>query len=131
MGQHRERFELARQQFSKAVDRLHEVVVLDETSIIRDSLIQRFEMAFELGWKCMFYWLRDHGEQVPEMVSPTISAAFRCEIIGDPELWEKIKDCRNETSHTYDEAKAIAVAAFVRSHTVTVFDALRARLETA
>ena len=131
MGQYRERFELARQQYNKALDRLHEVVALDENPILRDSLIQRFEMTFELGWKSMFYWLRDHGEQVPEMVSPTINAAFRCQIIDDPELWEKIKDCRNETSHTYNEEKAIEVAAFVRSRALAAFDTLGARLEQA
>ena len=58
-----------------------------------------------------------------------IQAAFRAELIADADLWEKIKDCRDETSHTYDEKEAIAVAAFVRFHAVNAFDALLVRLK--
>lgn len=130
MGQFRDRFTLAREQFNKALERLHEVVVLDENDIIRDSLIQRFEFSYELAWKSMFYWMKDEGEQVPEMVKPIIQAAFRCELIGDPKLWEDIKDCREETSHTYNEAKATEVAGFVRAQALAAFDALQKKLNT-
>ena len=42
-----DRFEIARTQYNRALDRLHEVVALDETDIIRDSMIQRFEITYE------------------------------------------------------------------------------------
>ena len=124
----RDRFELARKQYNLALDRLHEVLALDENAIIRDSLIQRFEFTYELGWKAMFYWLRDQGEQVPEMQKPIIAAAFRGELISDPELWEKIKEQRDETSHTYNEDKAVFVSAFVRTQALPAFDAFRERI---
>lgn len=124
----RERFELARDQFRQALARLHEALAENETEIVRDALIQRFEFTYELGWKCMFYWLRSQKEQVPEMVRPVIQAAFRTELIADADLWEQIKDCRDETSHTYNEKKAIEVAAFVRDVAAAAFDALLARL---
>ena len=127
---HRDRFEIARTQYNRALDRLHEVVVLDESDIIRDSLIQRFEFTYELAWKCMFYWLLDQGEKVPEMQKPIIAAAFRCELIVDPKLWEDIKKQRDETSHTYDEDKAVNVTAFVRSKALPAFDTLRQKLNT-
>lgn len=130
MSTHSDRFEVARTQYNRALDRLHEVVALDETDIIRDSLIQRFEFTYELAWKCMFYWMRDQGEMVPEMQKPIIAAAFRCELISDPKVWEDIKDQRDETSHTYNEAKAVFVSAFVRVHALAAFDALRRRLNT-
>lgn len=97
--------------------------------MIRDALIQRFEFTYELAWKSMFYWLRDQGEKVPEMANAVFQAAFRCELISDPEVWEKTKDCRNETSHTYNEIKAIEVASFVRSYALHAFDALEFRLQ--
>ena len=131
MGQHGERFELALSQFEKALARLHEAVEAVETPMVRDALIQRFEFTYELAWKSMFYWLRNGGERVPEMVRPVLQAAFRCELIGDPAVWEKIKDSRNETSHTYNEAKAVEVAAFVRANALHAFDALLARLQSA
>lgn len=125
----RERFELVRQQFERALVRLHEALDQNETDFMRDALIQRFEFTYELGWKCMFYWLRAQKEKVPEVVRPVIQAAFRAELIADADLWEKIKDYRDETSHTYDEKKAIAVAAFVRAQAVHAFDALLVKLK--
>jgi nucleotidyltransferase substrate binding protein (TIGR01987 family) len=77
---------VAREQYNRALDRLHEVVDLDETDIIRDSMIQRFEFTYELAWKCMFYWLREQGEKVLEMQRPILQAAFRCELIMDPKV---------------------------------------------
>ncbi len=130
MSQHRDRFELARSQFGKALARLHEAIEVDETPMIRDALIQRFEFTYELAWKSMFYWLRDQGEKVPEMVNPVLQAAFRCELISNPKIWEGIKDSRNETSHTYNEVKAVEVASFVRTHALAAFDALHDRLQT-
>jgi len=126
----RARFELARTQFNQALTRLSEALRENETSFMRDALIQRFEFTYELGWKCMFYWLRDNGEKIPEMVRPVIQAAFRVGLIEDADLWEKIKDCRDETSHTYDEAKAIEVAAFIRRYVESAFAALRTKLGT-
>ena len=120
----RDRFELARGQFERALWRLHQVLDESETDITRDALIQRFEFTYELGWKSMFYWLRAQKENVPEVVRQVIQAAFRAGLIIDADLWERIKDYRDETSHTYDEQKAIEVSAFVRSRAVHAFDAL-------
>lgn len=127
MGRFRDRFELAREQYGRALDRLHEAANLDETDIVRDSLIQRFEFTYELAWKCMFYWMKDEGEEIPEMQKAIIRNAFRCQLIADPKLWEDIKDCRDETSHAYNESKAIEVAAFVRGKALAAFDAFRER----
>lgn len=130
MTTNNDRFNVAREQYNRALDRLHEVVALDETDIIRDSMIQRFEFTYELAWKCMFYWLREQGESVLEMQRPILQAAFRCELIVDPKVWEDIKEQRDETSHTYNEAKAVSVAAFIRSHALVEFDALRAKFNS-
>lgn len=123
-----ERFELVREQFGSALERLHEALAESETRIVRDALIQRFEFTYELGWKCMFHWLRAQGERVPETVREVLKAGFRTELIGDAELWGKIQQYRNETSHTYNEKKAIEVAAFVRRQAVHGFDALLKKL---
>lgn len=129
MTLHKDRFELARTQFGKALLRLHEAIDADETPMVRDALIQRFEFTYELAWKSMFYWLRDQGEKTPEMASAVFQAAFRCQLVEDPKVWEKTKDNRNETSHTYNEAKAVEVASFVRSYAVHAFDPLEFRLQ--
>ncbi len=128
MGRHRDRFEVARRQFGNAFDRLCEVVALDETDIVRDSLIQRFEFTYELAWKAMRHYLRDEGVQMPEYAGATLQAAFAAHLISDGQVWEKIKDYRNETSHTYDQDKAVEVAAFVRATAVPAFALLRDKL---
>ncbi len=130
MSAHRARFEFARNNYSKALTRLHEALAMDESSYVRDAVIQRFEFCYELAWKSMFYWIRDQGEQVPEMVRPVFEMAFRALLIDDFELWSKLKDCRDETSHTYNEATAVTVAAFVRGPGIRALDAYGDRIET-
>jgi nucleotidyltransferase substrate binding protein (TIGR01987 family) len=125
-----QRFEIARKQFEQALVRLHEALDENETDMVRDALIQRFEFTYELGWKSMFYWLRAQKENVKEVVRQVIQAAFRAGLISDADLWEKIKDYRDETSHTYNENKAIEVAAFVRAEAVQAFDALLVKLKS-
>ncbi len=125
-----DRFELARSQFERALIRLHEALTENETDLVRDALIRRFEFTYELGWKSMFYWSRAQKEKMPEVVRQVLQTAFRAELISDADLWEKIKDSRDETSHTYDEKKTIEVAAFVRSQAVHAFDALRDKLKS-
>ncbi len=97
--------------------------------IVRDAVIQRFEFTYELGWKCMFYWLRSEKEKVPEMPRPVIQAAFKAQMITDADTWERLKDCRDETSHTYNDNKAVEVAAFVRGVAISAFDALLVTLD--
>jgi hypothetical protein len=41
-----------------------------------------------------------------------------------------VRAYRNLTSHTYDEAKAVEVAAFIRSQAAGAFDALAKRLKS-
>lgn len=125
-----QRFEIARKQFEHALVRLHEALEENETDMVRDALIQRFEFTYELGWKSMFYWLRIQKENVKEIVRQVIQAGFRAGLISDADLWEKIKDYRDETSHTYNESKAIEVAAFVRAEAVSAFDELLVKLKS-
>lgn len=124
----RERFDQYRQQFGTALARLREVLVLDENDVVRDALIQRFEFSYELAWKAMHAWLRSMGENPPRMVRPVLQAALQAQLIDDADVWERIKDSRDETSHTYNAAKAVEVAAFVRAEAVPAFEALDRKL---
>lgn len=51
------RFELALRDFESALARLGVALALEETEIVRDALIRRFEFIFETGWKAMQRWL--------------------------------------------------------------------------
>ncbi len=128
-GNRIERFELQREFFGKALDRLIEVLTLDESAVVRDSLIQRFEFTFEMAWKALFRFLADRGETMAAKAWDVIPVAFESKLIADAQLWDKMREYRNDLSHEYNEAKAIELSAFVRSQGVGALLELRAELE--
>lgn len=126
-----ERFELQFEYYRKALARLEEALAEDETSFVRDSVIQRFELAFEMGWKAAFRFLADRGEKMTAKAWEVIPAAFQSGLIADAELWERMREYRNDTSHEYNEQKAIEIAAFVRARGFTALAAMRDELQRA
>jgi nucleotidyltransferase substrate binding protein (TIGR01987 family) len=123
-----ERFELQREFFGKSLARLKEALAQDESSYVRDSIIQRFETTFEMAWKAMFRYLTDRGESIATKAWAVIPVAFESKLIGDAGEWDRMHDYRNDTSHEYNEAKAIEIAAFVRASGIGLFDALHDEL---
>ncbi|HOM11790.1 MAG TPA: HI0074 family nucleotidyltransferase substrate-binding subunit [Rubrivivax sp.] len=123
-----DRFQLALGRFSSALARLHEVLDLSETTIVRDALIQRFEFTFEAGWRAAYRWLRARGADVAEEAFAVLPRAFANKLISDEAGWSEMRRKRNLTSHTYQEQLAIEVAAFVRGTGVRLLDALLATL---
>ena len=119
-----ERFELALEQFARALARLHDVLAQPENEYMRDALIQRFEFTFESAWKAMYRWLRARGVDLDEDAYSAIPEAFKRRLITDEFRWGQMRKYRNLTSHTYNEPVAIEVAAFVRSDAAPVLDAL-------
>ncbi len=124
-----ERFEEQREQFERALARLHEVMRENETAIVRDALIQRFEFTFEMAWRCLHRYLVAKGERVAQQAWAVLPVAFQSQLIDDAEAWDQLRECRNLTSHTYKEDMAIRVAAFVRGPGLSAFDRLAARLK--
>ena len=139
----RERFESRRQQFASAVTRLSEAVEdylgrerlvaagLEPARVERmtqDSVIQRFEFAYELGWKTLKDWLQDQGIQAATP-KQTLGAAYESKLIEDLAGWSDIHEMRNLTSHLYDEDKAKEVAEFVARQGLSLFKALAEQLD--
>lgn len=123
------RFVLALTQFQKALARLHEVLALSETEVVRDALIQRFEFTFEAAWRACWRWLRARGADAAEEAFAVLPRAHANRLIIDEAAWAELRRKRNLTSHTYQEQTAIEVAAFVRSTGVRCFDELAATLQ--
>ena len=126
-----ERFTLALDHFARALSRLHEVLAVPESEIVRDATIQRFEFTFEAAWKAMYRWLRARSVDVDEDAYSTIPEAFKRRLITDERRWGEMRKYRNLTTHTYNQALAIEVAAFVRAGAAptlsALLDALRER----
>ena len=119
-----ERFKLALDHFTRALARLHEALAQPENEFLRDAIIQRFEFTFETAWKAMYRWLRARGVDIDEDAYSTIPEGFKRRLISDERRWGDMRRYRNLTSHTYNEALAIEVVAFVRADGAPAFGAL-------
>ena len=85
---------------------------------IRDGLIQRFEFTYDLSHKLLRRALEEaaaNPEEVDRMSFPTLirTAAEQGLVGGEWAEWRTFREMRNITSHTYDEAKALQVAAAI------------------
>jgi nucleotidyltransferase substrate binding protein (TIGR01987 family) len=81
----------------------------DREEVIRAGVIQNFEFTYELCWKFIKRWLEKNSPEAG-IDSLTRKELFRMaaesRLIKDVEPWFKYHAARNETSHTYDPAKA-------------------------
>lgn len=103
------------QNYEKAFLLLERALAIKTPSEVeRGGIIQFYEMAFELAWKLMKDYLEYQGFIC---VSPreAIKQAFQANILADGHLWLEALVDRNLTTHTYDESKALAVVAKIRS----------------
>lgn len=125
------RFEERRQELQNALRQLAESAKLPETDIVRDSTIQRFEFTFELAWKALQLYLENQGL---ESGSPrqAVKNAFQLGILRDEresDLWFKMLDDRNLTSHTYKEELAEAIYGRIISIHYPLLQTLSERLQ--
>ena len=106
--------------FRRALKSLEAVLALPKNDVVRDATIQRFEYTYELAWKM----IKRHLEwaEATDADSLTRRELFRegarIGLIADAETWFDYNVARNQTSHTYDEAKAEEVYAAARSFAV-------------
>ncbi len=92
----------------RALDRLETALARPEDDITLDACIQRFEFSFELAWKAIQRQARAEGL---DCASPRecLRVAFSLGLVEDDAQWMSMVEDRNRTSHTYDEATALAV----------------------
>lgn len=91
-----------------SIQRLSEILDQEVTVANRDSAIKRFELTYELTWKCLKNYLNDQGIIV-KTPREAFSESFKLGLIQDEPIWLEMIKIRNLTVHTYDEATAIDV----------------------
>ncbi len=99
---------------------------------IRDGLIQRFEFTYDLSHKMLRHALAEaaaNAEEIDRMSFPELirTASEQGLLAGDWSTWRIYREMRNITSHSYDEAKALQVAAAIPAFLIAA-RALVARL---
>lgn len=92
-----------RQAFRQALHNLNEALALETPTIYQqEATIKRFELGFELGWKCLKDFL-EKQEGLTDIGSPrrVIGAAAQLGLL-DEEDWVLLLDVRNQAVHVYD-----------------------------
>lgn len=98
------RFIERKQDLINATKRLKEALAQEETDIVIDGVLHRYEFSFELAWKTLKDYLEYLG--IPMNTgSPreVIKESFAHNLISDGETWIKMMLARNSLSHLYDE----------------------------
>jgi nucleotidyltransferase substrate binding protein (TIGR01987 family) len=89
-----------------SIRRLEEALALPKNDIVRDSAIQRFEIAFELCWKTLKAFLEEDHNAICTSPRTCFKAAFKIGLIESDTFWIDLTKLRNYTVHTYNEALA-------------------------
>jgi len=88
--------------FKKAVANLRHPLRLKKTEIVRDSAIKRFEICFDLAWKCLQVHARREGLDC-QSPRACLKVAYKLGLIDYEKKWLKILADRNLAVHTYKE----------------------------
>ena len=101
------RYEERKKELLNTTERLKEALQENESEIVIDGTLHRFEFTFKLAWKTLKDYLEYSGI-VDGIGSPReiIKTAFANGIIEDGESWIKMMLARNSLSHLYDEEKS-------------------------
>lgn len=102
----------------KAIDRLQEVInhpQLNEIEYLRDAAIQRFEFTIELFWKVLKKVL---SYEKIDATTPrdVLSKSYQYKLIDDENIWLRMLDDRNNTSHAYKEEEAKIIFEHIKKY---------------
>ncbi|MGH4123729.1 MAG: nucleotidyltransferase substrate binding protein [Clostridium sp.] len=118
--------------FKNALNRLKEgILKLDEENdLLRDGLIQRFEFTFELAWKTLKAYFEDEGLIGLNSPKSVLREAYSAGIISDDELWLKMLNDRNSTSHIYSEQVATEICNNIKGKYVMALSELKEKIQS-
>ncbi len=120
------------QNFNNALARLSEVCELydGEDSIVRDSVIQRFEFTYTVTVSFLKEYFEQQGIVLENSFPKYIMRiAYSNKIIDDDKGWLTLISDRNLTSHIYNEGIATEIARRIVSLHLPLFMSLNKKLE--
>lgn len=125
------RFEERKRDFAKAVMRLREGLLEEESQIIVDGILHRFEFTFELAWKTLKDYLEYMGF-VEKTGSPReiIQIGFKQGILDNGEAWINMMISRNSLSHLYDEEESRKIYCKIKEEYSDLLQNLNEKFET-
>ena len=119
------RFIERKQDLINATKRLKEALEQDETDIVIDGVLHRYEFTFELAWKTLKDYLEYLGISM-NTGSPreVIKESFAHNLISDGEIWIKMMLARNSLSHLYDEEISRQIYGAIKNEYIHEFEKL-------
>ncbi len=124
------RFEERKQDLINATNRLKEALNEEESELMIDAVLHRYEFTFELAWKTLKDYLEYLGVSI-NTGSPreVIKESFAHELISDGEVWIKMMLARNSLSHLYDEETSREVYEEIKNEYIYQIEKLVETLE--
>jgi nucleotidyltransferase substrate binding protein (TIGR01987 family) len=102
--------------FAKAVGRLREAVDLPESNPLKvEVCVKRFEFTYETAKKTLAFILREK-DIIASNPKEVIREAIKNGLITSIDIWDNMRDDRNDTSHEYDEEKAHKIYQRIESY---------------
>lgn len=118
--------------YQKALNQLKEAVDLmktrDLTNLEKQGMIQAFEYTHELAWKTLSDFLKSRGNTEIYGSKDATREAFQLGLIEDGELWMKMIQSRNLTSHVYDENTTMEMIQLIGKSYYAAFDKLLVKM---
>lgn len=119
--------------FNKAFLQLEKAVELSYERELSDleeqGLIQSFEYTHELAWKTLKDFIQGKGNTKIYGSKDATREAFQLELITDGEGWMEMIKSRNETSHTYNDDTAEAIASNIKEKYFVLFKDFQVKME--
>jgi len=123
----RQRFENFKQALAQLLGAVELARVRPLSKLEQQGLIQGFEFTHEMAWNTLKDFLiarRGPNARIYGSRDAT-REAFAADLIDDGDIWMKMLESRNATTHTYDEATADGIAREILTRYVPEFEKLR------
>ena len=119
--------------FSKAFTQLKQAVELSEqrelSKLEEQGLIQAFEYTHEMAWTTLKDFLEERGARKMYGSKDATREAFKTGLLENGEVWMKMIESRNLTSHTYNEETATAIVSAILLSYFAEFSDIHARMQ--
>jgi nucleotidyltransferase substrate binding protein (TIGR01987 family) len=119
--------------YGRALKQLQSAVDLAATRELSDleqqGMIQAFEFTHELAWNVMKdYFFYQGASQITGSRDAT-RQAFAAGLLEDGNAWMEMIQSRNQSSHTYNKATALALVDRITQRYAALFQAFESRME--
>lgn len=117
----RQRFQSFRKAFAQLAKGAALAGERDLSELEQQGLIQAFEFTHELAWNTLKDFLESRGVAGLYGSRDATREAFAKGLIDNGETWMEMIKSRNQTSHTYNEETASAIATAITSSYAAAF----------